>query len=97
MQVRVSLEEPNYFYPNDSPRLVDAIRFSAPAVAPPDIPNSAIHFQAIYALVELKASDALPRLHQSLDDNAKSPFDKLESVTEAAQAAITKLQSETGR
>jgi hypothetical protein len=27
--------------------LVDAIRFSAPAVAPPDIPNSPIHFQTI--------------------------------------------------
>jgi HEAT repeat protein len=52
---------------------------------------------AIYALVELKASEALPRLHQLLGDNAKSNFDKLESAAEAAQAAITKLQSETGR
>ena len=50
---------------------------------------------AIYALVELKATEALPRLRQLLDDNARSSIYKLESVAEAAQAAIAKLQTET--
>jgi len=50
---------------------------------------------AIYALAELKAAEALPRLRQLLNDNARCNFDKLESVAEAAQAAITKLQSGT--
>ena len=52
---------------------------------------------AIYALVELKATEALPRLHQLLGDDAKSIFDKLESVEEAARSAIAKLQTETAR
>ena len=47
---------------------------------------------AIQALVELKATEALPQLRRLLDDNARSNFDKLESVAEAAQAAIAKLQ-----
>src|SRR5215471_5023386 len=49
---------------------------------------------AIYALVELKATEALPCLRQLLDDNARSSIYKLESVAEASQAAIAKLQSE---
>ena len=52
---------------------------------------------AILALVELKATEALPRLRQLLGDNERSNFGKLESVAEAAQAAIAKLQSETAR
>jgi HEAT repeat protein len=52
---------------------------------------------AIYALVELKATEALPSLRQLLGDNERSNFGKLESVDEAAQAAIAKLQSETAR
>ena len=47
---------------------------------------------AIYALVELKATEALPRLRQLLDDNARPKFGRLESVVEAAQAAIAKLE-----
>ena len=49
---------------------------------------------AIYALVDLKATEALPRLRQLLGDNARSHFGKLECVAEAAQTAIGKLQSE---
>jgi hypothetical protein len=52
---------------------------------------------AIYALVELKATEALPRLRQLLDDNARPKFGSFESVVEAAQAAITKLESEAVR
>ena len=49
---------------------------------------------AIDALVELKATEALPRLRQLLNDNARPDgfFDESESVADAAQAAITKLQ-----
>ena len=55
-------------------------------------PNPSIRVLAIYALVELKATEALPRLRQLLDDNARSNFEKSESVAEAAQAAIAKLR-----
>jgi predicted peroxiredoxin len=48
-------------------------------------------------VLELKATEALPKLRQLLGDNERSNFGKLESVTEAAQAAIAKLQSETAR
>jgi HEAT repeat protein len=59
--------------------------------------NPSMRVLAIFALVKLKATEALPRLRQLLGDNEKSNFGKLESVAEAAQAAITKLQSETAR
>jgi HEAT repeat protein len=52
---------------------------------------------AIHALGNLKATEALPRLRQLLSDNERSNFDRLESVAEAAQAAIAKLESETAR
>ena len=55
-------------------------------------PNPSMRVLAIHALVELKATDALARLRQLLDDNARSNFDRLESVAEAAQAAIATLQ-----
>jgi HEAT repeat protein len=60
-------------------------------------PSPSMRVLAIHALVELKATDALPRLRQLLDDNARSNFDKFESVAEAAQAAIAKLRSVAAR
>ena len=54
--------------------------------------NPSMRVLAIYALVELKATQALPHLRQLLGDNEKSNFGKLESVADAAQAAIAKLQ-----
>ena len=54
--------------------------------------HASVRVLAIYALVELKATEALPRLRQLLSDNEKSNFDKLESVADAAKAAIAKLQ-----
>jgi HEAT repeat protein len=59
--------------------------------------NPSMRVLAIYALIELKATEALPRLRQLLGDNERSNFGKLESVAEAAQAAIVKLHSETAR
>jgi HEAT repeat protein len=52
---------------------------------------------AIGALADLKATEALPRLRELLGDNARSNFGKRESVAEAAQSAITKLQSAAAR
>lgn len=49
---------------------------------------------AIYALTELKATEALPKLRELLTDNERCNFDKLESVAHAAQSAIAKLSSE---
>ena len=56
-------------------------------------PNPSMRVLTIHALVDLNATEALPRLRQLLDDNARSNFGKLESVAEAAQTAIAKLQS----
>src|SRR5262249_48884606 len=47
-------------------------------------PDPNIRVLAIHALVDLKATAALPRLRQLLADNTRSNFDKLESVAEAA-------------
>lgn len=54
--------------------------------------NPSIRVLAIYALVELKTTEALPRLRELLGDNERSNFGELESVAHAAQAAIAKLQ-----
>jgi HEAT repeat protein len=55
--------------------------------------DPSIKVLAIHALVELRASEALPRLGELLGDNQGSNFDKLESVAEEAKGAIAKLQS----
>ena len=69
----------------------------APLIGSTSDPDPSMRVLAIYALVELKAAEALPRLRQLLGDDARSNFGKLESVAEAAQSAIAKLQSETAR
>ncbi|WP_321471329.1 HEAT repeat domain-containing protein [uncultured Paludibaculum sp.] len=57
--------------------------------------NPSMRVLAIKALTELKATEALPHLRLLLNDQARCNFDKLESVAEAAQAAITALQPKT--
>jgi HEAT repeat protein len=59
--------------------------------------NPSIRVLAIHALVDLKATEALPRLSELLGNKERSNFGKLESVAEAATGAIAKLQSETPR
>ena len=49
---------------------------------------------AIYALADLGASEALPKLRELLTDYDRCNFGKLESVAQAAQSAIAKLSSE---
>ena len=58
-------------------------------------PHPNMRVLAIYALVTLNATEALPRLRQLLGDNERSNFDKSESVADASREAIAKLQSET--
>ena len=43
----VAVGEPNYLSPNQASPVVDGIVPFAPAIASPDIPNSAIHFRTI--------------------------------------------------
>ncbi len=62
-----------------------------PLIATLSDQNPSMRVLATYALVELKATEALPRLRQLLGDNERCDFDKLESVAEDAQAAIAKL------
>jgi HEAT repeat protein len=59
--------------------------------------NPSMRVLAIHALVELKATDALPRLRQLLADNERANFDKSESVAETARDAIAELQAEPPR
>ena len=86
----------NYIVPWSLGQIADrsAIR---PLIESLSDPNPSMRVLAVYALVELKATEALPRLRQLLDDDARSNFGKLESVAEAAQTAIVKLQSESIR
>jgi HEAT repeat protein len=55
--------------------------------------HPSIRVLAIYALEKLGAKEALPRLHELLNDNERSNFDRLVSVAEAAKAAIAKLET----
>lgn len=54
--------------------------------------NPSMRVLAIHALVELKATESVPALRLLLNDNERANFDKMESVAEAAQAAILSLQ-----
>ena len=69
----------------------------APLIGSLSDPDPNMRVLAIHALVELRATEALPRVRLLLDDRTRSNFDKLESVAEAAQAAIARLQSESAR
>ena len=54
--------------------------------------DPSVRVLAIYALEKLDAKEALPRLQQLVTDNEKSHFDRMVSVAEAAQKAISKLK-----
>jgi HEAT repeat protein len=86
------LNEPavNYIVPWSLGQIGDRSAIQ-PLVATLSDQNPDMRVLAIYALVDLKATEALPRLRQLLGDNERCTFDKLASVAEAAQAAIAKL------
>jgi len=53
--------------------------------------NPDLRVLAIYALVKLKAKEALPRIRALVNDNERIHFDGLGTVAEAARAAIVEL------
>jgi hypothetical protein len=85
--------EVNYIVPWSLGQIADASAIP-PLIRTLSDPNPSMRVLAIYALLELKATEALPRLRQLLGDNERSNFGKLESVADAARDAIAKLQSE---
>ena len=82
--------EVNYIVPWSLGQIGDRSAIQ-PLIATLSDQSPSMRVLAIYALVELKANEALPRLRELLSDNERCNFDKLESVAEAAQAAIAKL------
>ena len=85
--------EVNYIVPWSLGQIADASAIP-PLIRTLSDPNPSMRVLAIYALLELKATEAVPRLRQLLGDNERSNFGKLESVADAARDAIAKLQSE---
>jgi HEAT repeat protein len=88
--------EVNYIVPWSLGQIADASAIQ-PLIRTLSDPNPSMRVLAIYALEELKATDALPTLRQLLGDNERSNFGKLESVADAARDAIAKLQPGTPR
>jgi HEAT repeat protein len=82
--------EVNYIVPWSLGQIGDRSAIQ-PLIATLSDQNPDMRVLAIHALIELKATESLPRLRQLLGDNERCSFDKLESVAEAAQAAIAKL------
>jgi hypothetical protein len=58
-----------------------------------DQPSSDVRVIAIQSLAKLNAKEALPRLRRLLDDREKSHLGSLVSVAEAAQTAITAIET----
>ena len=56
-------------------------------------PSADMRVLSIYALEQLQANEALPRLRLLVQDNEKIHFDGLGTVSEAARSAIAKLSS----
>jgi HEAT repeat protein len=63
-----------------------------PLIAALDTEDPSQRVLVIYALEELRAKEAVPRLLTLVNDNRKSRFGGLVSVSEAAKGAIAKLQ-----
>ena len=72
-------------------------RIGTPAAIPPLLatlksPDASMRVLAIYALVDLKAKEAIPHLRGLLKDEARASFGGLEKVSDTARRAIEKLQ-----
>src|SRR5207245_1771132 len=63
-----------------------------PLIAALDNDDPSLVVMAIYALEELHASEAVPRLLSLVNDERKSRFGAQVPVSEAAKAAIARLQ-----
>jgi HEAT repeat protein len=86
----------NYIVPWSLARIGDRSAI-APLIRALSDPTPGMRVLAIHALVDLEATEDLPRLRQLLDDDARSNFGELESVAAAARAAIAGLPPETAR
>jgi HEAT repeats len=80
----------NYIVPWSLAQIGDR-RAIPPLIAALDDPNPSIRVTAIYALQDLQAKEAVPRLTALLGDEAKSTFGAGVSVASAAKAAIASL------
>jgi HEAT repeat protein len=72
------------------------------SVVPPLIgtlsdPHPNMRILAIAAIADLKASEALPRLRQLLDDHARATIGGAQTVADAAKDAIAKIQATNPR
>ncbi len=85
-------EEVSYIVPWSLGEIGDK-RANAPLIEQLGSKNPSLRVLSIYALEKLGATEALPRLRRLLADDARSNFDGLVSVAEAAQAAIAELES----
>jgi HEAT repeat protein len=56
-------------------------------------PSQDMRVLSIYALVDLKAKEAIPDLRLLADDQEKIHFDNLETVADAAKTALEKLRA----
>jgi hypothetical protein len=84
-------DEVNYIVPWSLGEIGDK-RAIPPLIEILDDKNPSMRVLAIYALAQLHATQALPRLRELLNDNDRSNFGDLVSVAEAARGAITQLE-----
>ena len=84
-------EDVNYIVPWALGEIGDK-RAIEPLINTLDDKNASLRVLAIYALVQLEATEAIPRLHELLSDNERTDFGELVSVAEAARDAITRLE-----
>lgn len=85
-------QDVNYIVPWSLGEIGDK-RAIPPLIGTLDDQSPSMRVLAIYALTQLHATQALPRLRELLNDNDRSNFDGLVSVAEAARGAITQLEA----
>jgi HEAT repeat protein len=85
-------DEVNYIVPWSLGEIGDK-RAIPPLIEALDDKAPSMRALAIYALAQLHATQALPRLRELLNDNDRSNFGDLVSVAGAARGAITQLEA----
>jgi HEAT repeat protein len=85
--------EVNYIVPWSLGQIADPSAIQ-PLIQTLSDPNPSMRVLAIYALWDLKATEALPRLRLLFGDKERSNFGKLESVAHAARNAVARLDPE---
>jgi HEAT repeat protein len=85
-------QDVNYIVPWSLGEIGDK-RAISPLIGTLDDQSPSMRVLAIYALTQLHATQALPRLQELLNDNDRSNFADMVSVAEAARGAITQLEA----